>query len=121
MPMNRVQFQAGLLMFELLQHHGSEEKFEAAVEAARWPLGFACQPRKGRLRATFASIDSHTGSAWPAVPGACLIEAWCSRQSSTATILGPNCVTSLSGSPAIPTAASKSCCRTAGKGLPPDR
>ena len=42
MPMNRVQFQPGLSMFEFLQRYGTEDKCEAAVAAARWPQGFAC-------------------------------------------------------------------------------
>lgn len=46
MPMNRVQFQPGLSMFEFLQRYGTEEKCEAAVQAMRWPRGFAC-PRCG--------------------------------------------------------------------------
>lgn len=37
------------------------------------------------------------------------------------TILGPTCVTSLSGFPATPTTASKSCCRTADRSPPPVR
>lgn len=40
MPMNRVQFQPGLSMFEFLERYGTEEKCEAAVAAARWPDGF---------------------------------------------------------------------------------
>ena len=42
MPMNRVQFQPGLSMFEFLERYGTEEKCEAAVAAARWPEGFHC-------------------------------------------------------------------------------
>ena len=42
MPMNRVQFQPGLSMFEFLERYGTEEKCEAALSAARWPEGFAC-------------------------------------------------------------------------------
>ncbi len=42
MPMNRVQFQPGLSMFEFMQRYGTEEKCEAAVAAMRWPDGFRC-------------------------------------------------------------------------------
>jgi hypothetical protein len=42
MPMNRVQFQPGLSMFEFLQRYGTEEQCEAALFAARWPDGFVC-------------------------------------------------------------------------------
>jgi Zn ribbon nucleic-acid-binding protein len=53
MPMNRVQFQPGLSMFEFLQRYGSEEKCEAAVEAARWPQGFACPRCRGTAAYAF--------------------------------------------------------------------
>lgn len=42
MSMNRVQFQAGLSMFEFLERYGSEEQCEEAVFAMRWPQGFRC-------------------------------------------------------------------------------
>jgi hypothetical protein len=42
MPMNRVQFQPGLSMFEFLQRYGTEEQCEAALFEARWPNGFSC-------------------------------------------------------------------------------
>ena len=47
MPMNRVQFQPGLSMFEFLQRYGTQEKCEAAVEATRWPSGFRCPRCQG--------------------------------------------------------------------------
>jgi ribosomal protein L37AE/L43A len=42
MPMNRVQFQPGLSMPEFLQRYGTEEQCAVALQAARWPQGFAC-------------------------------------------------------------------------------
>lgn len=42
MPMNRVQFQPSLSMFEYMERYGTEEKCEAAVAAMRWPEGFVC-------------------------------------------------------------------------------
>ena len=42
MPMNRVQFQPGLSMFEFLDLYGTEQKCEDAVFAMRWPQGFVC-------------------------------------------------------------------------------
>ncbi len=42
MPMNRVQFQAGLSMPEFLARYGSESQCQAALQAARWPQGFVC-------------------------------------------------------------------------------
>jgi hypothetical protein len=46
MPMNRVQFQPGLSMFEFLDRYGTEQQCEDAVFAMRWPDGFVC-PRCG--------------------------------------------------------------------------
>jgi hypothetical protein len=42
MTMNRVQFQPGLSMPEFLERYGTEAKCQAALQAARWPDGFAC-------------------------------------------------------------------------------
>lgn len=42
MPMNRIQFQAGLSMFEFLERYGTEQQCEEAVFAMRWPEGFVC-------------------------------------------------------------------------------
>jgi transposase-like protein len=42
MPMNRVQFQAGLSMAEYLERYATEEQCAAALQAARWPGGFRC-------------------------------------------------------------------------------
>jgi len=42
MPMNRVQFQPGLSMFEFCQRYGTDEQCEQALAAARWPEGFVC-------------------------------------------------------------------------------
>ena len=42
MPMNRVQFQPGLSMFEFLERYGTDDKCEAALAALRWPKGWAC-------------------------------------------------------------------------------
>ena len=42
MPMNRIQFQPGLLLAEFLRHEGDEAQCEAAVVKARWPNGFVC-------------------------------------------------------------------------------
>ena len=53
MPMNRVQFQPGLSMFEFLEHYGSEEKCELALAASRWPLGWVCPRCEGRAAYTF--------------------------------------------------------------------
>ena len=53
MKMNRVQFQAGLSMPEFFERYGSEAKCRAALEAARWPGGFACPGCGGAARTRF--------------------------------------------------------------------
>lgn len=53
MPMNRVQFQAGLSMPEFLQRYGTEAQCRAALQAARWPDGFVCPACRGRARTQF--------------------------------------------------------------------
>lgn len=42
MAMNRIQFQPGLSLNELLKNYGIEALCEAAFEKTRWPDGFAC-------------------------------------------------------------------------------
>ena len=42
MTMNRVQFQPGLSMPEFFERYGTEAQCQAALQAARWPNGFAC-------------------------------------------------------------------------------
>jgi hypothetical protein len=51
--MNRVQFQAGLSMFEFHERYGSDEKCEAALAVARWPDGFECPRCQGRSAYSF--------------------------------------------------------------------
>jgi ribosomal protein L37AE/L43A len=53
MAMNRVQFQPGLSMPEFYERYGSEAKCRAALQAARWPKGFACPTCGGAARTTF--------------------------------------------------------------------
>ena len=53
MKMNRVQFQPGLSMFEFLQTYGTEVKCEAALEATRWPAGYACPRCQGTVAYAF--------------------------------------------------------------------
>ena len=50
--MNRVQFQPGLSMPEFYEQYGTEVKCRAALEAARWPTGFA-RPACGGARTSF--------------------------------------------------------------------
>ncbi len=42
MPMNRIQFQAGISLPEFFERYGTEKQCEAAVMALRWPCGFRC-------------------------------------------------------------------------------
>ena len=46
MARSAIQFQKGLSMSEFQRLYGSEEQCEAALEKARWPVGFRC-PRCG--------------------------------------------------------------------------
>jgi hypothetical protein len=50
MPINTIQCQPGLSMFEFLECYGSEAQCEAALERQRWPEGFRC-PRCGGHKA----------------------------------------------------------------------
>jgi transposase-like protein len=47
MPMNRVQFQPGLSMFEFLKRYGTEDKCELALAQSRWPRGWVCPRCEG--------------------------------------------------------------------------
>ena len=42
MAMNKIQFQAGMLMQEFQRQYGTEEQCEATVFASRWPGGWSC-------------------------------------------------------------------------------
>lgn len=53
MTMNRVQFQPGLSMPQFYERYGTEEKCQAALQAARWPNGFACPSCRGAARTRF--------------------------------------------------------------------
>lgn len=53
MKMNRVQFQPGLSMPEFFELYGSEARCQAALQAARWPNGFACPKCAGAARTSF--------------------------------------------------------------------
>jgi transposase-like protein len=67
MAMNRIQFQAGMSLFEFFGQFGTEAQCEAVLERARWPQGFRC-PRCGgaahcvlrvRARKTFQCNACH--------------------------------------------------------------
>lgn len=53
MPINRIQFQPGLSMFEFLERYGTDEKCEAAVAAMRWPKGYVCHRCQGTVANSF--------------------------------------------------------------------
>ena len=42
MTVNRVQFQPGLSMPELVDRYGRDDKCEVALIESRWPSGFVC-------------------------------------------------------------------------------
>ncbi|MEX3583446.1 MAG: IS1595 family transposase [Burkholderia sp.] len=47
MPINRLQFQAGLSMKEFQEQYGNEAQCEAALVGSRWPDGWVCPRYKG--------------------------------------------------------------------------
>lgn len=53
MPMNRVQFQPGLSMAELMDRFGTDDKCEAALIAARWASDFVCPASDSPARTSF--------------------------------------------------------------------
>ena len=53
MPVNRVQFQAGLSMPEFVERHGTEQQCRWALQAARWASGFVCPACGGPARTSF--------------------------------------------------------------------
>lgn len=53
MPMNRVQFQPGLSLFEFQARFGRESQCRRALYKARWPHGFRCPACDDRRRSTF--------------------------------------------------------------------
>ena len=59
MPMNRIQFQAGLSLPAFQAQFGTEAQCEAALERARWPEGFRC-PRCGEARHARLHVGAHT-------------------------------------------------------------
>ena len=42
MPQNKIQFQLGMPLSELIERFGTEAQCETALERARWPHGFRC-------------------------------------------------------------------------------
>lgn len=53
MPINRIQFQPGLSIFEFTERYGTEEKCEAALAAVRWPQGYECPRCQGHAARAF--------------------------------------------------------------------
>ncbi|MEX3583750.1 MAG: IS1595 family transposase, partial [Burkholderia sp.] len=50
MPMNRIQFQAGLSMKEFQEQYGNEAQCEAALVGSRWPDGrYQCSSIVGTI------------------------------------------------------------------------
>jgi len=53
MPQNKIQFQPGMSLSELIERFGAEAQCEAALERARWLDGFVCPSCGGREHSTF--------------------------------------------------------------------
>ncbi len=58
MPQNKIQFQHGMSLSELINRYGTEEKCEAALQKARWPMGFVC-PACGQHEHSRFLADGH--------------------------------------------------------------
>jgi transposase-like protein len=58
MPQNKIQFQHGMSLSELINRYGTEEKCEAALQKARWPTGFVC-PACGQREHSRFLADGH--------------------------------------------------------------
>jgi transposase-like protein len=53
MPINKIQFQAGLSLSEFLEAFGTEDRCKKALLNARWPQGFVCQKCQGTRCSAF--------------------------------------------------------------------
>ncbi len=58
MPQNKIQFQHGMSLSELINRYGTEEKCEVALQKARWPTGFVC-PACGQREHSRFLADGH--------------------------------------------------------------
>ncbi|MDO5290179.1 MAG: transposase, partial [Pseudomonadota bacterium] len=62
MPINPIQFQAGLSLPEFMHRYGSEQQCEDALIAARWPRGWRCPRCDGTQ--FWPTQDSHARRLW---------------------------------------------------------
>ena len=53
MPQNKIQFQPGMPLSELIERFGTEAQCETALERARWPPGFVCPECGESAHSTF--------------------------------------------------------------------
>jgi transposase-like protein len=53
MPQNKIQFQPGMPLSELIERFGTEAQCETALERARWPSGFVCPECGESAHSTF--------------------------------------------------------------------
>ena len=53
MPQNKIQFQPGMSLSELIERFGTETQCETALERARWPSGFVCPECGETAHSTF--------------------------------------------------------------------
>ena len=51
MPMNKIQFQAGVSMPDFFARYGTEDQCAAELRQMRWPDGFRCPRCEGALLA----------------------------------------------------------------------
>jgi hypothetical protein len=62
MAMNRIQFQAGLPLTELLEQYSTEAKCRRALYRWRWPQGFRWPASGDRRRSSFRRACQHQSS-----------------------------------------------------------
>jgi transposase-like protein len=55
MPQNKIQFQPGMPLSELMERFGTETQCETALERARWPSGFLCPECGESAHSTFVA------------------------------------------------------------------
>ena len=67
MPMNRIQFQAGLSMKDFQAQYGTEAQCEAALVASRWPDGWVCP----RCEGTRYARTYNGRRLWECLNGSC--------------------------------------------------
>jgi hypothetical protein len=67
MPVNRIQFQAGMSLSQFLEQYSTEVQREAALEQTRWPDGFRFPNAESRSMVLCMGVATGAISAGAAV------------------------------------------------------